>query len=660
MKKQITYKNIIDSDGCIALTKKGNFLYTAGGDNLSIYDIHQAGTPKLMQKISGFGNGRQMTVEGNILYITAREFGLWILDISEPAAPKIITRFDTVELATGVAANGNLVFVTLRTFGVEIIDCSDPCKPRHLSLTPTPEAQSIAYSNGLLYVGDWRESCVTVLDIVDPIAPVKLSKAPLGGFGDGVAIDDGICYAATGLNARGGAEGHELGGDGHGLDIFRIDGKNPLKHLSRISFPKLDVKSNDFWTVKVSTKTAFIADTHNGVFQVDVSDPCKPRCAARIELPEISCVDNRPEGRVAMQVPDCVGDIAIGDKVLYIAGQETGLHVAKIAEASPETENTKKFKWNSSYKKKKNTAISAFSCYEIDGQVRRLALVGDIIYAACSHAGIQILLLNNNKIEEVGKISIPCSYDVKVRDGKLYSAEGLDGLAIYSINGSSLKEIGRWKDNKTIIQLLHISANCRFASCGSRDGILRIFNISESSAIDYVFHDLHGGLMYGDTFPEQDFNNIMPMLWPHCGVAWYDLSGEKPKVLRDDRTKLSSGQHEGITCFNGNFLLNTTYKKFILMSPNDLGEKAKYYSSVNAGCSGIPSVNDEYIAFSHKQKREINFYHFSPSGTVTRIKERCINSLYGTPDRIVFHKGKMLIPCGYQGLLIEKMPLHLN
>lgn len=654
MKNRIPYSIVVDSDGCIALAKKGDFLYAAGGDTLCVYDISQAKNPKLIRQIRGFGNGRQLAIAGDRLYLTAREFGLWIFDIENPACPTLMTRFDTVELATGIAASGDIVFVTLRIYGVEIIDCSDPHHPRHLSLTRTPEAQSTAYSDGLLYVGDWGASCVTVLDVSDPIRPVQLSSASLGGFGDGVAVADGICYAATGLNAKGGAV-NELLGNGHGLDIFQIDGKKPLKHLSRLSFPQLEVKSNDFWTVRLCGKTAFVADTHNGVFQVDVSDPYHPRCVGRVELPSISLMDNRPEGRVRIMVPDCAGDVAVGERVLYIAGQKTGLHVAEIAAAYPEIEISREIKWSASSVRKNKEAVSGMCCYNLGGQVRRLNLDGDTLYTACSHAGIRILHLDKNKIEETGKLPVACSYDVAVRAGKLYSAEGTDGMAVYSIDGSSLRELGRWKEHSRTVQLLHLSDNGRFVVCGSRDGVLRILDISDPSAICLALRDLHGGLLYGDTFPEQEWNNILPVIWPYCGLAWYDLSGEKPKILRDDRTNISAGQHEGITLLNGHFLLNTMDDKFQLLSPNDLGRMPEYCSLADGGCSGVPSVEGEYVAFAHRQNGEVLLYRFLPSGSVKRIPERCITGLYGTPDRVVFHKGRMLVPCGHQGLLIEEL-----
>lgn len=651
MTRPISYRTVAGSAGCIALAKKAHFLYAAGGDLLSIYDVSRAESPELVRRIRGFGNGRQLAVAGDRLYLTAREFGLWILDIGNPGSPSVMNRVDTVELATGIATAGELVFITQRIYGVEILDCSDPYHPRHLSLIRTPEAQSAAYSDGLLYVGDWGEGCVTVLDVRDPVRPVRLSSVPLGGFGDGVAVADGICYAATGLNAKGGSD-NELTGNGHGLDLFRIREGKPLEHISRLPFPRLSVKTNDFWTVRVYGNTAFVADTHNGVFQVDVSDPVHPRCTGRIELPGISRMDARAGGRVRVTVPDCAGDAVAGDGVLYIAGQKTGLHIAETALAHPVTPPA--VKRIPVPPRKPESAVPGMRCYDFGGQVRRLALDGDTLYAACSHAGVRIYRLTENGIRETGTVPAVCSYDVAVGNGLLYSAEGTDGLAVYALDGT-YRELGRWKRRGRTIQLLHLSGNGRFAVCGSRDGILRILDVSDLSAIRLALWHLHGGLLYDDTFPERECNGVMPVIWPYCGLTWYDLSGEKPAILRNDRANCFCGQCEGITFRDGYFLMNTMDGRFLALTPETPVRESAYRTLMDHGCSGIPATDGEYVAFAHRRNGEIQVYRFSSSGSVERVPERCFSGLDGTPGRIVFHKGRMLVPCGHQGLLMEEL-----
>ena len=646
---EIPFTIVPGSAGCIALARSGSYLYTAGGDRLSVYDISRPDHPKLCWRRSGFGNGRQLAAAHDRLYLTAREFGLWILDLADPARPRVISRFDTVELATGIAVAENTVFVTERIYGVEIIDVTDPARPRHLSLIRTPEAQSAAYSDGRLYVGDWGVGRLTVIDVRDRSNPQQLSTAELGGFGDGVAVYGDLCCAATGLNAKSGSE-TELAGNGHGLDIFRLDENRLPHHLARLNFPLLQVKTNDFWTVRLAGTEAFVADTHNGVFRVDLADPAHPRCTGRMVLPDIIRMDGRATGRVRISVPDCAGDCTVGDGVLYVAAQKSGLLVTSLPGLKPNPPKSSKVPLLTG--RRAPAAIDGLARVECGGQVRRLALDGDTLYAACSHAGLQIWHLDGENVKPVGTLPVRCSYDVAVRDGKLYSAEGLDGVAVYDLAVFPPKELGRYKRPNRIFQLCRLTTDNRFALCSCRDGILRILDLTDLSAIRLAYHHLHGGLLYGDSFPEGDRNGLVPVIWPYCGLTWYDLSGPRPKLFRDDRQERSGGQSEGITCWNGGFLMNG--RDGCCRIPDPAGTLPELICCAGGPIRGVPTAGTDGIAFSDRHSGKISFYRFPAPEVAERVPERCYCLLPGAPDRVLFHRGRMVIPGGHTGLWVEQ------
>ncbi len=646
---EIPFTIVPGSAGCIALARSGSYLYTAGGDRLSVYDISRPDHPKLCWRRSGFGNGRQLAAAHGRLYLTAREFGLWILDLADPARPRVISRFDTVELATGIAVAENTVFVTERIYGVEIIDVTDPARPRHLSLIRTPEAQSAAYSDGRLYVGDWGVGRLTVIDVRDRSNPQQLSTAELGGFGDGVAVYGDLCCAATGLNAKSGSE-TELAGNGHGLDIFRLDENRLPHHLARLNFPLLQVKTNDFWTVRLAGTEAFVADTHNGVFRVDLADPAHPRCTGRMVLPDIIRMDGRATGRVRISVPDCAGDCTVGDGVLYVAAQKSGLLVTSLPGLKPNPPESSKVPLLTG--RRAPAAIDGLARVECGGQVRRLALDGDTLYAACSHAGLQIWHLDGENVKPVGTLPVRCSYDVAVRDGKLYSAEGLDGVAVYDLAVFPPKELGRYKRPNRIFQLCRLTTDNRFSLCSCRDGILRILDLTDLSAIRLAYHHLHGGLLYGDSFPEGDRNGLVPVIWPYCGLAWYDLSGPRPKLFRDDRQERSGGQSEGITCWNGGFLMNG--RDGCCRIPDPAGTLPELICCAGGPIRGVPTAGTDGIAFSDRHSGKISFYRFPAPEVAERVPERCYCLLPGAPDRVLFHRGRMVIPGGHTGLWVER------
>lgn len=637
---EIPIQSVPNSFGCIAVFKYKNCLYTAGDNQFSVYDISDPMKPELLRVRRGIGQARQFALSGNTLYLTSREFGIWYFDISVPEKPKLLGNFDTVELATGIAAAGNLLFITQRVFGVEILDVSDPMNPKHLSLIRTQEAQSAAYANGYLYVGNWGEATVEILDVHNPYQPFSVAKEKLGGFGDGIAVSGHYCYAATGHDGTD-KNGKTLPWKGHGLDIFRIS-RNKLDHVSRLTFPSYQTRDSDFWTVRICGTSAFVVDTHNGVFIVDVKNPVKPIIISRIELPEILVVDLAQHK--TFQIPDCVGSIALGNGVIYIAGKKTGLHVAGIPSVCEQMILPQKIRIPECKKAKQE--ISGFLCYDLKGQVRRVYLDGDTLYAACSHAGIKIFKMSSS-IREIGRIAARCAYDVRIHNDLIWSAEGTDGLAVYTKSG---REIGRWKHFNTTIQILHISKNGRFACCGCRGGILRILDISAPSALRYVYCHHHGGQLYGDTFPEQDLDDTMPMIWPYHGLSWYDFSNGKPKLIYNDREHIT-GQFEGITLFQGRYLINTMNKKFLFFDPVCREQKPVICNA--EGCSGVPSVDKDIVAFSNKAGGFVKLYRFD-NNYAEELVNRGVSGLYGTPDRVVFFHGRLVIPAGNQGLLIEK------
>ena len=71
------------------------------------------------------------------------------------------------------------------------------------------------------------------------------------------------------------------------------------------------------------------------------------------------------------------------------------------------------------------------------------------------------------------------------------------------------------------------------------------------------------------------------------------------------------------------------------------------------GFTGVPSVCGNIIAFAHRRNGDGQVGKIAGEKIVP-IPERSFTGFAGFPDRVVFLHGKMIIPCGWQGLLIEK------
>ena len=245
-------------------------------------------------------------------------------------SPLLLNHYDTVEFATGIELSGNVLFAAHRNFGVELIDISDPAKPRHLSLVRTGEAQSLVARNGYLYVGVWAEAKLVVVDVQNPQQPKITAKLPLDGYGDGVDVAGNYVYVATGHHSK--SKEHKKPGDpgfgaGHGLEVFKIDDPAQPVFVSRVKFPPLYEIGNDMWGVTIANKHAFVADTWNGIFVVDIADPENLKIVARCKPPA-----KNPDARSKKGTRgNFIGGLAVIKDHIFMAGGYSDLHVVKAA-----------------------------------------------------------------------------------------------------------------------------------------------------------------------------------------------------------------------------------------------------------------------------------------------------------------------------------------
>ena len=442
---ELELRKVPDSTNCVPILRNGNYLYTAGGKGLSVYDLSTPAAPRLVKRLPGV-SGRQMAMQNNRLYITARGQGLWIFDLADPAEPRLLTRFDTVELATGIAVTGNIVFVAQRIYGVEILDCTIPEKPRHVGLIRGGEIQSVAFHNNLLYCGSWGHGRITIWNVADLKTPKRVGSFQLDGYGDGMAVRGNYCYAATGMDAKTGPK-EARKNRGHGLEIFDISDPARPRRVGGVKFPPSPTMFFDSWTVTVSGTTAYVADTVNGIYLVNVADPARPEILAQGKLPD------------CWKKPNPVGSLAIGEGVLYVAGMD-GLYTTPWAEAKPPQLQSEPVPGETKGAPKE---FPGFQRIDVNGQVRRLFLEQDTLYAACSHQGLRTWRVTEQGLVPQNHFPLACSYDVAVRDGRIYSAEGVNGLAIYRITPEGkLEELGR--DPATCLYLRTVS-NPRFLIC---------------------------------------------------------------------------------------------------------------------------------------------------------------------------------------------------
>ena len=660
----------------MALDLEGNCLYAGVGDKLVVFDVTEPLSPKRVGSLGGFGAVRQLVVQKGFVYLTARESGFWIVDATTPSAPRLRARFDCCELATGVDVAGDVAFVGQRQNGVEFIDVSDPDHPAHIAMRKTDESQSVKYRDGYLYSGDWGTGRVTVFDCRDMRDIRQVAHEPLWGFGDGLWLKDKYLYCATGHHCKNrdvatlpfkGVDTPEIrkygkvtpgSGCGHGLDIFDVTDPTKPVRVGRADFPPFYARGLDMWTPRTSgaSEIVFTVQTHNGLFAVDCSDKAKPVVLDRWTHP----VAKRPDWPSS-----CLGSVAVGDGCVYVAGHEFGVVAIPARGAGRETFEKGVLPKNASYRETYPTDEKVFGVWRPSrrGQVRAVAVRGDTAYVACGDAGLAVVKIGaDGSLKTLAEVaSVPTCFDVQVEGDRLYTAEGLRGWAIYRLKDDGLPKLvsrrprldakGRcadpalavWKPCEGIVGLSTRRNGVDFIRERTFKSGRAIAKVGGCPGWDKYLMDaaIGGGRWIA-------FNAA------NSSVKWVDFAATPVKVTETDnnRTTLSCG----ICRFSDDKAFITKGNGWRFLAPGEGdpadGSQWTFENFPGGGFSGIPRVSPKKrVVLTNRINRRIGLYDFAIPSRPAKLGAWKVS---GNPDLAVFYGERLLVPCGYQGLLLER------
>lgn len=644
--KPLAYRKVEGVGPCIAAEVVGDRLYAIGRGKLYVLDISRPEEPRLLGSLAGLGTTRQLVVRDSLAYITARQDGLWVVDVSDPAKPVLVSHYDSVEMATGIWLSGDVGFIATRCYGVEIIDVSDSRHIRHVSTLKTGEAQSCWTRDGLLYIGDWAPRKLLIADVKNPRQPVFVGEAPLDGYGDGGCLRGNICYASTGHHSRA-AKKEEAEGHGHGLDIYDVADPTQPKLLGRVKFPPLYCIFNDMWSARVAGHYCFAADTYNGLFVVDVADPTQPAIVAHAQFPPATVAD----GRV---FADSIGGIALAQNVIYAAGNATGLYVVSVpglaSPVVPEPDQAPVLPPPSA----KADEVPGFATYRTDGQVRAVALQDDVAWVACGAAGLHTVRL--------GKTLEPLAVHQNGHDicyvsclgNRLFTAEGAGGMAIYDIGPDYLlTERARLDIPRQGVRQVVVPAPGQFALVHCGGPVAYVVDLRDIDHPRVALKDSQVGLFYGDQLVDHLFaDRYLVAFWQRSGPAWYDISGEEPVLVGNTPDTSLYSWTDG-ACALGESLLVVKRGKYHLLEPNEQRNTSDLpgYSVDGIRLDGRPSTDGKTLVCTSRDKRTVTILDIADP-TQPKLKRRF--DLTGHPGACAFRQGRILIPAGYQGLLVEQ------
>ena len=647
--KKITRIEGMKNDGANAMCIDGDILYCGAGRFIYALDTStDPQKPMVLSSVEIYGLVRQMTVQDGILYAACRESGAWIIDVSDPKNIKIITRYDTVELATGVEVAGDVLFLGTRQNGVECVDVSDPANPVHIRMEKTHESQSVTYRDGILYSGEWGAHCISVIDASDMANLKTLKTVNLQGHGDGVWTYGNYLYAATGhhLSDKSMPFKERLG-NGHGVEIFDISVPTDPKFVSRIGFDHCYVRANDFWTPRPCSGGNYVvvADTYNGLYVVDARDRENLSILSKLSFTRPS------DGKAA-----AVTSLAIGKGVIYISvSNGCGFYALECPDVYPDVKSKGTPPVNAGFRYDYPTSkLSKFRAWKPESQapVRGVAVKDDILYAACSYGGLAILRQGKKgNVEFLGSGPIKFAGDVKVCGDLLWVAEGFEGLAVYRIGeGTSLTFISRYtwffKDGPNAVCQWVFTPTDTMVAVGTRTGEYYYLDVSDLQKIRYK-----GYLGMGPGWDKYlsnraDSKGWYPATRHKVGIMWINLNEEKLQEIKDN--SLVPNLTDGVCLFRDDTFL-TCCGGAIYVYNSDLNA---YKFGTGNEFYGMPTWDGgKKLALTYRINKQISMADVKAGVEPLLL---WTEKTSGYPETPAFWNGKLAVPCGYQGLLVEK------
>jgi hypothetical protein len=627
------------------VTTAGKHAFAIGNRNLYVLDISDPGRPRPLGKLGGLGRVRQLVVDGNLAYVASREDGLHIVDVKDPTKPKLLCHYDTIEFATGICKSGDVLFVACRSFGVELIDVSDPAAPKHLSIARTGEAQSVVSHNGQLYAGVWAASEVVTVDVKNPWRPKIVSRTQLDGFGDGVDVHGDHLFVATGHHSRKrprSKTGDPGYGNGHGMEIYSLVDPTTPEFVSRVKFPSGYDIHHDLWSVTVANGHAFVADTINGVFVVDVRDLQQPRIVRHWKAPL----------RKSAKGPNYVAGLIPAKNHIYVAAGRSDLHVLAapgLAQA-PINRREVSVKIPASRPAEKDLA---YRIYRSTGQIYAADFAGQTVIAACGADGTHVLKIN----PQIERLSLHHAggkaTDVCVAGANILIAEGTAGLGVYHLQASGkLLERGRYRVRGNTIRQVEAPGDGRYALVQIGVHKIQILDLKDPANPRKVLEDQHPGLLYGDQLMRGLIDDRYACaFWHVSGLHWYDLQAEGGPRYTAENFPGRTGSGNGLIVHN-NRTMAITRGGYLLLDRGDnrppsevpvhrIGKQSRHL--------GKPVISGDHLYVADR-----------PSGilTIANIEDperpklvRQIN-LSGNPSRPAVQGDILIVPDGYHGLLI--------
>ena len=397
----------------------------------------------------------------------------------------------------------------------------------------------------------------------------------------------------------------------------------------------------------VSDGHAFVADTYNGVFVVDVSKPDSPRVFAHRQLPVVE----------SRGVHSFVGGLAVGDDWIFVAGGYSDLHVVGAPEIAkspvPEVDNAPII-GSPPVTSREREGWRIFR--PGDSQVHGVDfLTDDRAVVACGNGGVRVVELWP-EIREVSQIETGgFATDVSVNGSRVHVAEGAGGMGVYEVDasGSTLNAVGRFRHGRHAIRQVEVPGDGRFALLQAGANRFLIVDIEDPAGPELALDEARHGLLYGDQMMRGLVDDRYTcVFWHVSGLHWYDLKASPLPAFSGSQYAERIGSSNGLTVFE-NRTLATVRGGFRILDHQRL---AAPHSSPAIAIEGLrahpgaPTVAVDRLYAAHRASGRVTVVDISNPSAPRLVEEI---ETPGNPARVVFRNGSLIIANGYDGLLVR-------
>jgi hypothetical protein len=261
------------------------------------------------------------------------------------------------------------------------------------------------------------------------------------------------------------------------------------------------------------------------------------------------------------------------------------------------------------------------------------------------------------EIKEIGAMATAgFARDVTACGDRVYVAEATGGLSLWQRHGDSiLKAIGRYRPRRGGVAQVVMPPPGRFALLHVGQNELQIVDVTDPGRPERILSDKHLGLFY--TFPlVRDLfeNRYACCLWHASGYRWYDLHGTPRPCYSGDHLEMRANFADGMTAFGDGGLLiyRGKYARIDRTESRSLDELS-FVGVPGTYLSGKPTIDGSMMYLSNRVRGTIQVVDISKFENPRLIADLQVDE---HPGLIVLHRDSVVIPAGYQGLIVWDRP----